>query len=142
MHGHPRRVGCGSLGDCAQHDASPRVRGRGDESRPAWHRAGQRTAEEEVADGDQEHEKEDEVADEDVTEVADGEATAKAIAVEIAFPKRAFSKAIFASPMTAMEGFVEPEEGEGFERINLACPRSTLDEALVRIRDAIRAGTA
>lgn len=36
------------------------------------------------------------------------------------------------------EGYIFGEEGEGFERINLACPRSTLDEALVRIRDAVR----
>ena len=27
--------------------------------------------------------------------------------------------------------------GEGFERINIACPRSTLTEALTRLRDAI-----
>ena len=37
------------------------------------------------------------------------------------------------------EGYIFGAEGEGFERINLACPRSTLDAALVRIRDAIRA---
>lgn len=36
------------------------------------------------------------------------------------------------------EGYIFGEEGEGFERINLACPRSTLDAALVRIRDAVR----
>ena len=40
------------------------------------------------------------------------------------------------------EGYIFGEEGEGFERINLACPRSTLDEALVRIRDAIRTHAA
>jgi cystathionine beta-lyase len=28
--------------------------------------------------------------------------------------------------------------GEGFERINIACPRQTLEEALTRIRDAIK----
>lgn len=36
------------------------------------------------------------------------------------------------------EGYIFGDEGAGFERINLACPRSTLDAALVRIRDAIR----
>lgn len=40
------------------------------------------------------------------------------------------------------EGYIFGEEGEGFERINLACPRSVLDEALVRIRDTIRARPA
>ena len=40
------------------------------------------------------------------------------------------------------EGYIFGAEGEGFERINLACPRSTLDEALVRIRDAIKARRA
>jgi cystathionine beta-lyase len=40
------------------------------------------------------------------------------------------------------EGYIFGAEGEGFERINLACPRSTLDEALVRIRDAIKAQRA
>ncbi|MCR9071941.1 MAG: pyridoxal phosphate-dependent aminotransferase [Alphaproteobacteria bacterium] len=36
------------------------------------------------------------------------------------------------------EGYIFGDEGAGFERINLACPRSTLDQALVRIRDAVR----
>ena len=40
------------------------------------------------------------------------------------------------------EGYIFGDEGAGFERINLACPRSVLDEALVRIRDAIRAHRA
>ena len=35
------------------------------------------------------------------------------------------------------EGFIFGPEGEGFERINIACPRSILDEALDRIRNAI-----
>lgn len=35
------------------------------------------------------------------------------------------------------EGYIFGAEGEGFERINLACPRSVLDQALVRIRDAV-----
>ena len=35
------------------------------------------------------------------------------------------------------EGFIFGPEGEGFERINIACPRSVLAEALDRIRDAI-----
>lgn len=35
------------------------------------------------------------------------------------------------------EGFVFGAEGEGFERINIACPRSILVDALERIRNAI-----
>ena len=37
------------------------------------------------------------------------------------------------------EGYIFGPEGAGFERINIACPRSLLDEALVRMRDAVRA---
>jgi cystathionine beta-lyase len=36
------------------------------------------------------------------------------------------------------EGFVFGPEGEGFERINIACPRSIVVEALERIRNAIQ----
>jgi len=35
------------------------------------------------------------------------------------------------------EGFIFGPEGEGFERINIACPRKILVEALDRIREAI-----
>jgi cystathionine beta-lyase len=35
------------------------------------------------------------------------------------------------------EGFLFGPEGEGFERINIACPRSILAEALDRIKKAI-----
>jgi cystathionine beta-lyase len=35
------------------------------------------------------------------------------------------------------EGFVFGPEGEGFERINIACPRAVLAEALDRIRQAV-----
>ena len=35
------------------------------------------------------------------------------------------------------EGFIFGSEGEGFERINIACPRALLGEALDRIRQAI-----
>ena len=35
------------------------------------------------------------------------------------------------------EGFIFGPEGEGFERINIACPRSILVDALARIKDAI-----
>jgi cystathionine beta-lyase len=35
------------------------------------------------------------------------------------------------------EGFIFGPEGEGFERINIACPRSILQEALSRIRRAV-----
>jgi cystathionine beta-lyase len=35
------------------------------------------------------------------------------------------------------EGFIFGPEGEGFERINIACPRSILEEALDRIREAV-----
>ena len=34
------------------------------------------------------------------------------------------------------EGFIFGPEGEGFERINIACPRSLLAEGLQRIADA------
>jgi len=41
------------------------------------------------------------------------------------------------------EGFIFGAEGEGFERINIACPRSILAEALERIRIAVeKLGTA
>jgi cystathionine beta-lyase len=35
------------------------------------------------------------------------------------------------------EGYIFGTEGEGFERINIACPRIVLAEALDRIRQAI-----
>jgi bifunctional pyridoxal-dependent enzyme with beta-cystathionase and maltose regulon repressor activities len=35
------------------------------------------------------------------------------------------------------EGFIFGAEGEGFERINIACPRSILKEALVRMQRAL-----
>ena len=35
------------------------------------------------------------------------------------------------------EGFIFGSEGDGFERINIACPRSILEEALERIRRAV-----
>ena len=35
------------------------------------------------------------------------------------------------------EGFMFGPEGEGFERINIACPRSILVDAVERIRDAV-----
>jgi cystathionine beta-lyase len=35
------------------------------------------------------------------------------------------------------DGFIFGPEGEGFERINIACPRKVLEEALDRIRQAI-----
>ena len=34
-------------------------------------------------------------------------------------------------------GAIFGEDGEGFERINIACPRKVLEEALVRLRDAL-----
>jgi cystathionine beta-lyase len=37
------------------------------------------------------------------------------------------------------DGFIFGQEGVGFQRINIACPRSVLAEALERIRDAIKA---
>jgi cystathionine beta-lyase len=37
------------------------------------------------------------------------------------------------------EGFIFGPEGEGFERVNIACPRTILAEALERIRNAIDA---
>jgi cystathionine beta-lyase len=35
------------------------------------------------------------------------------------------------------DGFIFGREGEGFERINIACPRTILAEALDRIRQAV-----
>jgi cystathionine beta-lyase len=35
------------------------------------------------------------------------------------------------------EGFIFGPEGDGFERINIACPRKLLIEALDRIKEAI-----
>lgn len=35
------------------------------------------------------------------------------------------------------EGFIFGEGGEGFERMNIACPRSILKEALKRIEEAV-----
>jgi cystathionine beta-lyase len=35
------------------------------------------------------------------------------------------------------DGFIFGPKGEGFERLNIACPRSILVEALERIRNAI-----
>jgi cystathionine beta-lyase len=35
------------------------------------------------------------------------------------------------------EGFIFGPEGDGFERINIACPRSILKEALERIQRAV-----
>jgi cystathionine beta-lyase len=35
------------------------------------------------------------------------------------------------------EGFIFGPEGDGFERINIACPRSILNDALARIRRAV-----
>lgn len=32
-------------------------------------------------------------------------------------------------------------DGEGFERINIACPRATLKQALDQLRDAVNAQT-
>lgn len=36
------------------------------------------------------------------------------------------------------EGYIFGEQGEGFERINLACPTETLVQALDRLRDALK----
>ena len=38
-------------------------------------------------------------------------------------------------------GFVFGEVGEGFERINIACPRQTLKQAMDQLRDALNAET-
>src|SRR5574341_842526 len=40
------------------------------------------------------------------------------------------------------EGYIFGDEGEGFERINIACPRSILVEALERIRKAVASRAA
>ncbi|MGB9831675.1 MAG: hypothetical protein ACP5GN_07720 [Fervidicoccaceae archaeon] len=36
------------------------------------------------------------------------------------------------------EGYIFGSGGEGFERINIACPRSMLERALVQIADAVK----
>ncbi len=36
------------------------------------------------------------------------------------------------------DGFIFGQGGEGFERMNIACPRSTLEEGLIRIEKAIK----
>ena len=36
------------------------------------------------------------------------------------------------------EGFLFGKGGKGFERLNLACPRSILEEALNKIADAVK----
>ncbi len=40
------------------------------------------------------------------------------------------------------DGFLFGPEGAGFERINIACPRSILVEALDRIKQAIERGNS
>lgn len=35
------------------------------------------------------------------------------------------------------EGYVFGEEGSGFERFNLACPRSTLEKACLQLKKAL-----
>jgi cystathionine beta-lyase len=40
------------------------------------------------------------------------------------------------------EGYIFGAEGEGFERINIACPRSLLEEALGRMRDVLESHRA
>ena len=37
------------------------------------------------------------------------------------------------------QGYIFGSEGEGFERINIACPRSILTEALERIETSVKA---
>ena len=36
------------------------------------------------------------------------------------------------------EGYIFGEEGAGFERINIACPRSILEDGVKRIADAVK----
>jgi cysteine-S-conjugate beta-lyase len=36
------------------------------------------------------------------------------------------------------EGYIFGPEGAGFERVNIACPRSMLEDALIRLRNAVR----
>jgi cystathionine beta-lyase len=35
------------------------------------------------------------------------------------------------------EGYIFGNGGSGFERFNVACPRSTLEKALLQLRDAV-----
>ncbi|HEY5525514.1 MAG TPA: pyridoxal phosphate-dependent aminotransferase, partial [Clostridium sp.] len=36
------------------------------------------------------------------------------------------------------EGYIFGKEGEGFERINIACPTKVLEDALIRLYEAIK----
>lgn len=36
------------------------------------------------------------------------------------------------------EGYIFGKEGEGFERINIACPKNVLKDALIRLKDALK----
>ena len=49
----------------------------------------------------------------------------------------ALEKKMLASHLYLDEGYIFGEEGAGFERINLACPKAVLLEALLRLRNAL-----
>jgi len=36
------------------------------------------------------------------------------------------------------EGCIFGPEGAGFERVNIACPRAVLEDALIRLKNAVR----
>ena len=60
---------------------------------------------------------------------------------ELGLDKWALKRLMFEKArIFADEGYIFGPEGEGFERINIACPRSVLKEALKRIRMAVAAG--
>lgn len=52
----------------------------------------------------------------------------------------ALEKKMLASDLYLDEGYIFGEEGAGFERINLACPKEVLLPALERMRDALLEG--
>jgi cystathionine beta-lyase len=57
---------------------------------------------------------------------------------ELGLDKRALKKLMMEKArIFPDEGFIFGAEGEGFERINIACPRSILKEALVRMQRAL-----
>lgn len=50
---------------------------------------------------------------------------------------KALEELMLAHDLFLDEGYVFGEEGAGFERINLACPRSILEGAMERLKDAV-----
>ncbi|MGD8703275.1 MAG: aminotransferase, partial [Desulfosarcina sp.] len=59
---------------------------------------------------------------------------------QLALGKRMLKRLMLETARLFMDdGFIFGPEGEGFERINIACPRAMLQDALARIRRAVDA---